>query len=76
MNVALVSTFTTGLTIDLLLRVVLVVFVTSHKIPDVIDNILINVDRNSDGDVSDPEDIPGKRVQFKEISGVGFSYKF
>ena len=40
------------------------------------DNILINVDRNSDGDVSGPEDIPGKRVQFKEIFGVGFSYKF
>ncbi len=40
------------------------------------DNILILVDRNNDGDVSDPEDIPGKRVQFKEIFGVGFSYKF
>ncbi|MCX6301039.1 MAG: DUF3078 domain-containing protein [Bacteroidia bacterium] len=40
------------------------------------DNILIQVDRNNDGNVSGPEDIPGKRVQFKEIFGVGFSYKF
>jgi hypothetical protein len=40
------------------------------------DNILINIDRNNDGDVTGPEDIPGKRVQFKEILGVGFSYKF
>jgi len=40
------------------------------------DDILINIDRNNNGNVSDPEDIPGKRVQFKEILGVGFSYKF
>jgi hypothetical protein len=40
------------------------------------DNILINIDRNNDGDVTGPEDIPGKRVQFKEILGVGFTYKF
>lgn len=40
------------------------------------DNILIAIDRNNDGNVSGPEDIPGKRVQFKEILGVGFSYKF
>jgi hypothetical protein len=40
------------------------------------DNILIALDRNDDGDMTDPEDIPGKRIQFKEILGVGFSYNF
>ena len=40
------------------------------------DNILIKIDRNNDGDVADIEDVPGKRIQFKEIFGVGFSYKF
>jgi hypothetical protein len=47
---------------------------TTHLIYD--DNILIKIDRNSDGDVTDPEDVPGKRAQFKEILGVGLSYKF
>lgn len=40
------------------------------------DNILIALDRNDDGDMSDPGDLPGKRIQFKEILGVGFSYNF
>ena len=40
------------------------------------DNILIALDRNDDGDMDDAEDVPGKRIQFKEIFGVGFSYKF
>jgi len=40
------------------------------------DNILIALDRNDDGDMTDPDDIPGKRIQFKEILGVGFSYNF
>lgn len=40
------------------------------------DNILIKIDRNNDGDVIDIEDVPGKRIQFKEIFGVGLSYKF
>jgi len=40
------------------------------------DNILIALDRNDDGDMIDPGDLPGKRAQFKEIFGVGFSYKF
>lgn len=40
------------------------------------DDILIKIDRNNDGDVNDALDIPGKRIQFKEIFGVGFSYKF
>ena len=40
------------------------------------DNILIPIDRNHDGDVTDPLDIPGKRIQFKEIFGVGFSFNF
>jgi len=26
--------------------------------------------------MTDPGDIPGKRIQFKEILGVGFSYNF
>jgi hypothetical protein len=37
------------------------------------DNTKIKVDRNKDG-ILDP--VPGSRVQFKEILGVGFSYKF
>ena len=37
------------------------------------DNTKIKVDRNNDG-VLDPN--PGSRIQFKEILGVGFSYKF
>jgi hypothetical protein len=40
------------------------------------DNILIALDRNDDGDMTDPGDVPGKRIQFKEILGVGFSYNF
>ena len=40
------------------------------------DDILIRIDRNDNGVLSDPVDLPGKRIQFKEIFGVGFSYKF
>jgi|WetSurMetagenome_2_1015567.scaffolds.fasta_scaffold00018_36 hypothetical protein len=40
------------------------------------DDILIPLDRNDNGTTSDVGDIPGKRVQFKEIFGVGLSYKF
>jgi hypothetical protein len=40
------------------------------------DDILIALDRNKDGDLTDVGDIPGKRVQFKEILGVGLSYNF
>ncbi|MCU0456881.1 MAG: DUF3078 domain-containing protein [Bacteroidales bacterium] len=40
------------------------------------DNILVPLDRNDDGDMDDIGDLPGKRIQFKEIFGVGFSYKF
>lgn len=40
------------------------------------DDILIPLDRNEDGDKEDIGDIPGKRIQFKEILGVGLSYKF
>lgn len=37
------------------------------------DNTKINVDRNNDGIM---DLVPSSRVQFKEILGVGFSYKF
>jgi hypothetical protein len=37
------------------------------------DNTKIQVDRNDDG-IVDP--VPGSRIQFKEILGVGLSYKF
>ena len=37
------------------------------------DNTKVKVDRNND-DILDTD--PGSRVQFKEILGVGFSYKF
>jgi hypothetical protein len=37
------------------------------------DKIKIKVDRNNDGIL---DAIPGPRIQFKEILGVGFSYKF
>jgi len=40
------------------------------------DDILIPLDRNDNGSFTDPVDMPGKRIQFKEIFGVGFSYKF
>ena len=40
------------------------------------DDILIPLDRNGNDIFTDPVDIPGKRIQFKEIFGVGFSYKF
>jgi len=36
----------------------------------------ITLDWNDDGDMTDLEDLPGKRIQFKEILGVGFSYNF
>jgi hypothetical protein len=37
------------------------------------DNTKIKVDRNKDGII---DTYPGSRIQFKEIFGVGFSYKF
>jgi hypothetical protein len=40
------------------------------------DNIDIPIDRNGDGIKTGPGDFAGKRIQFKEIFGVGFSYKF
>jgi len=39
------------------------------------DNIKIPIDRNGDGIIESGEG-PGSRTQFKEILGVGFSYKF
>lgn len=44
--------------------------ITTHLIYD--DDIKINIDTDNDG----VNDISGSRVQFKEILGVGFSYKF
>jgi hypothetical protein len=40
------------------------------------ENILIAIDRNNNNSITDAVDVPGKRIQFKEIFGVGFSYKF
>jgi hypothetical protein len=37
------------------------------------DKIKVKVDRNKDGIL---DDVPGPRVQFKEILGAGFSYNF
>ncbi len=39
------------------------------------DNVKVPVDRNGDG-IFEPTEAPGPRTQFKEILGVGFSYKF
>jgi hypothetical protein len=39
------------------------------------DNIKVPVDRNGDG-IFQSTEAPGPRTQFKEILGVGFSYKF
>ena len=39
------------------------------------DNIKIPIDRNGDGTIESNE-APGPRTQFKEILGVGFSFKF
>jgi hypothetical protein len=39
------------------------------------DNIKIPIDRNGDGTIESTE-APGPRTQFKEILGVGFSFKF
>ena len=39
------------------------------------DDIKVPVDRNGNGLFESTEE-PGPRVQFKEIFGVGFSYKF
>lgn len=39
------------------------------------DDILVPVDRNDNG-IYESTEAPGKRAQFKEILGVGFSYKF
>lgn len=49
----------------------LIVNFNTHLLYD--DNTKIKVDRNNDG-VLDP--VPGSRIQFKEILGVGLSYKF
>ncbi len=43
--------------------------VNTHLLYD--DDILIKVDEGSEG-----EPIMGKRAQFKEVIGVGFTYKF
>ncbi len=39
------------------------------------DDIKVPVDRNGDG-IFQSTEVPGPRTQFKEILGVGFSYKF
>jgi len=39
------------------------------------DNITVPVDRNGNG-IYESTEAPGVRTQFKEILGVGFSYKF
>jgi hypothetical protein len=39
------------------------------------DNIKVPFDRNNDGIMSAGE-VVGSKIQFKEIFGVGFSYKF
>ncbi|MDP4223841.1 MAG: DUF3078 domain-containing protein [Bacteroidota bacterium] len=39
------------------------------------DNVKVPVDRNGNG-IFEPTETPGPRTQFKEILGVGFSYKF
>jgi len=39
------------------------------------DNIKVPVDRNGNG-IFESTEAPGPRTQFKEILGVGFSYKF
>lgn len=49
------------------------VSLNTHLLYD--DNILIPIDRNENG-VIEPGEAPGKRIQFKEIFGAGFSYKF
>lgn len=38
------------------------------------DSLKIPVNRNNDG-AAEPTEAPGPRTQFKEILGVGFSYK-
>jgi hypothetical protein len=43
--------------------------VTTHLLYD--DDVLIKVGEDSEGDP-----VLGKRVQFKEVIGVGFTYKF
>lgn len=47
--------------------------ITTQLIYD--DNVKIPIDRNNDGIIQSTE-APGPRTQFKEILGVGFSYKF
>jgi hypothetical protein len=39
------------------------------------DDIKVPVDRNGNG-LFESTEAPGSRTQFKEILGVGFSYKF
>ncbi len=48
--------------------------ITTQLIYD--DDIIIKVDRNDDGVVDDADGAGGPRIQFKEILGIGFSYKF
>lgn len=39
------------------------------------DDIKVSIDRNGNG-LFELNEAPGSRTQFKEILGVGFSYKF
>lgn len=39
-------------------------------------DILVPIDRNSNGSTTDAGDFGGPRVQFKEVLNIGFSYKF
>ena len=48
----------------------LTVNLNTHLLYD--DNVRIPIDKNNDGIT----DSSGARIQFKEIFGVGFSYKF
>ncbi|MDX9929118.1 MAG: DUF3078 domain-containing protein [Bacteroidales bacterium] len=47
--------------------------INTHLLYD--DNIMVPVDRNDNG-IFEPTEEWGPRIQFKEIIGVGFSYKF
>ncbi len=48
--------------------------ITTQLIYD--DDIIIKVDRNNDGVIDAADGPGGPRAQFKEILGIGFSYKF
>lgn len=47
--------------------------ISTHLLYD--DNIKVPFDRNDDGTLAEGETV-GSKIQFKEILGVGFSYKF